>query len=109
MRNTVITTPGRTRIIGRFDPLVDVICEHAGWDPDLLNDPAGIRRIQELTNDPAWCADSLNAGDRLREYLARTDRETVVLDVDGILATPVRDEYACQSHYHGPEYVAAHR
>jgi len=96
MRNTVITTPGRTRAISRLDPLVDVICEHAGWDPDLLN-------------DPAWCADSLNAGDRLREYLARTDRETVVLDVDGILATPVRDEYACQSHYHGPEYVAAHR
>ena len=71
MKNTVIVTPGRTRAISRLDPLVDVICEHAGWDPNLLNDPAGIRRIQELTNDPAWCADSLNAGDRLREYLDR--------------------------------------
>ena len=109
MRNTVITPPGRTRIIGRSDPLTDVICEHEGWNPSLLHDPDGTRLIQELTADPAWCADSLNAGDRLREYLARTNRETVVLDVDGILATPVRDEYACQSHYHGPEYVAAHR
>ena len=85
MRNTVITTPGRTRAISRLDPLVDVICEHAGWDPDLLNDPAGIRRIQELTNDPAWCADSLNAGDRLREYLARTHR---VLEHPGPTGTP---------------------
>lgn len=33
MKDTVIVTPGRTRAISRLDPLVDVICEHAGWDP----------------------------------------------------------------------------
>lgn len=109
MKNTVIVTPGRTRAISRLDPLIDVICEHAGWDPSLLNDPAGIRRTHELTDDPAWCADSFNAGDWLREYLDRTDRETVTLDVDRILETPVIGRYACQSHYHGPEYVAAHQ
>lgn len=84
MRSTVIVTPGRTRAISRLDPLIDVVCEHAGWNPGLLDDPNGVRRIQELTDDPAWCADSFNAGDWLREYLDRTDRETVTLDVDRI-------------------------
>lgn len=109
MRSTVIVTPGRTRAISRLDPLIDVVCEHAGWNPGLLDDPNGVRRIQELTGDPAWCADSFNAGDWLREYLARTDWETVTLDVDRILETPVTERYACRSHYHGPEYVKAHQ
>lgn len=73
------------------------------------DDPAGIRRTHELTDDPAWCADSFNAGDWLREYLDRTDRGTVTLDVDRILETPVIGRYACQSHCHGPEYVATHQ
>lgn len=108
MRNTVIVTPGRTRIIDRLDPLLDVICEHTGWNPVLLHDPDGTRRTHELTNDPAWCADSFNAGDWLREYLDLTGRETVTLDVDRILETPIIERYAHESHYHGPEYVGPH-
>lgn len=69
MRNTVIVTPGRTRIIDRLDPLLDVICEHTGWNPGLLQDPSGVQHVYEMTNNPTWVADSFNAGDRLREYL----------------------------------------
>lgn len=39
MKNTTITTPGKTRTISQMDPLIDVICEHTGWNPDLLDDP----------------------------------------------------------------------
>lgn len=109
MKNTTITTPGKTRTISKTDPLIDVICEHTGWNPDLLDDPAGVRQVREATADPAWCADSFNAGDRLREYLDLTEQETVTLDVDSILNTPINERYAHESHYHGLEYVEPHR
>lgn len=107
-KNTYITTPGHTSVINRLDPIVDELCEHTGFSRQELPDAQARREADKFLDDPAWSADSFNAGDWFREYLMYTKDEEVVLDIDKIMSTPVRYPYSERSHYHTFDYVPAH-
>lgn len=109
-KTTYITncTPADVRITKKDRAILDELCERTGFPWDELPDAVAVRETNEITSDPAWGADSFNAGDWLGEYLELTSDEVLVLDIDAIMATPVRREYMEREHLHGMEVVPGH-
>ncbi|MBT1164657.1 hypothetical protein [Bifidobacterium felsineum] len=109
MRGSYITSPGGAYVITGSGTDIDLLAEHEGLDYDALPDRIAAEKVDRLwRDDPSVSADSFNAGDWLKDYLYYTREKVTVLDVESILATPIRYEYRTYWHQHGIETVPPH-